>query len=119
LLKRPMVVTYKVLWLSYWIRRPEFYLPYFALPNILAGRFVVPEILQDEATPEVLCQALTNQVFDKVVRSRLEREFTTLHDRLRQNTGERVVAELLPLIQKAVPAIADGAPAAGTEAVST
>ena len=48
------------------------YLPYVGLPNILAGEFVVPEILQDDATPENLAQALCNQLQDKEVRERLE-----------------------------------------------
>ena len=116
LLKRPMVVTYKMPRLSYLIGLTKVYMPYVALPNILSERFIVPEILQDEATPEVLSQALMNQVFDKVVRSRLEREFIALHDRLRQNTAERLVAELLPLIQRTVPGVAG---AAETQAVST
>ena len=101
LLKRPMVVTYKVSKLSYAIGRSKLKLAYFALPNILADRFIVPEIFQDEATPEVLCQALVNLVFDKEVRSRLEREFLALHASLRQNTAERAVAELLPLLESA------------------
>src|SRR5262249_27122683 len=70
LLKRPMVVTYKGSPLSYAIARPQIYLPYVSLPNILSGRFIVPEIFQEDAAPEVLCQALTNLVFDKQVKSR-------------------------------------------------
>src|SRR5689334_8828122 len=60
LLKRPMVVTYKMPRLSWWIGRPKVKLPYASLPNVLAGRFIVPEIFQDEATPAVLCQSLLN-----------------------------------------------------------
>jgi lipid A disaccharide synthetase len=58
----------------------------------------VPEIFQDEATPEVLAQALVNQIGDKEVRLRQEREFQAIHDRLRQNAGERAVEALLPLL---------------------
>jgi lipid-A-disaccharide synthase len=105
LLKRPMVVTYKMPRLSWWIGRPKVYLPYAALPNILAGRFIVPEIFQDEATPEVLCQALLNLVFDKDVKARQEKAFQAIHDRLRQNTGARLTEALLPMLQR---------PAAGT-----
>ena len=106
LLKRPMVVTYRGPRLSYAIARSKVYLPYVSLPNVLAGRFVVPEIFQDEATPEVLAQALVNQIGDKEVRLRQERVFQEIHDRLRQNSGERVVEALLPLLMEASPSAA-------------
>ena len=98
LLKRPMVVTYRGPKLSYAIARSKVYLPYVSLPNVLAGRFVVPEIFQDEATPEVLAQALVNQIGDKQVRQRQDEVFQDIHDRLRQNAGERLVDALLPLL---------------------
>ncbi len=103
LIKRPMVVTYKMPWLSYVIGRGKVTVPYVSLPNILAGRFIVPEIFQDEATPEVLAQALVNQIGDKQVRLRQEREFQIIHDRLRQNTAERVVEAVLPLLVETAP----------------
>src|SRR5581483_1523314 len=66
--KRTMVVTYRLSRATYAaIRRRGSTLPYASLPNILAGRFVVPELLQDDATPENLAQALLNQMADKVV----------------------------------------------------
>jgi lipid-A-disaccharide synthase len=101
LLKRPMVVTYKMPRLSWWIGRPKVKLPYASLPNVLAGRFIVPEIFQDEATPAVLCQALVNLVYDKDVRARQEKAFQAIHDRLRQNTSERLVEALLPMLPSA------------------
>jgi len=73
-------------------------LPYVSLPNILAGRFVVPEIFQDEATPAVLAQALVNQLGDKQVRMQQERAFLELHRTLRQNTREKAVEAILPLL---------------------
>jgi len=98
LLKRSMVVTYKMPKLSWALGRPKIKVPWAALPNILAGRFIVPEIYQDDATPEVLAQALINQVGDKEVRARQEREFQVIHDRLRQNTAERAVEAVLPML---------------------
>jgi lipid-A-disaccharide synthase len=50
LIKRPMVITYKIAKFSYWLMKRMAYLPYVGLPNVLAGRFVVPELLQDDAT---------------------------------------------------------------------
>ena len=98
LLKRPMVVTYKMPRVSYWIGQRKVYLPYAALPNILAGRFVVPEIFQDEATPEVLCQALLNLIFDKEVKARQQKAFLAMHEMLRQNASEKLAAALLPML---------------------
>jgi hypothetical protein len=70
LLRRSMVVTYRVPKLTYRIMWPRRYLPWIGLPNVLAGEYVVPEILQDDATPENLTQALVNQYRDRVVRER-------------------------------------------------
>jgi lipid-A-disaccharide synthase len=52
LMQRPMVVVYKMAWLSYWVARLLVRMTHFALVNILAGRTVVPELLQQEASPE-------------------------------------------------------------------
>ena len=102
LLKRPMVVTYRLAPMTYaLIKRRGYRLPYVALPNILAGRFIVPEILQDDATPENLAQAVVNQLGDKVVRQRQERAFLDLHRALRQNTREKAVEALVPLLAHA------------------
>ena len=54
LYKRPMVISYRMPWLSAWIMRRKGYIPYVGLPNIMANEFVVPELLQEAATPEAL-----------------------------------------------------------------
>lgn len=102
LLKRTMVVTYKLNPLSYWLlKRRGFKLPFVSLPNILAGRFVVPEVLQDDATPETLAQVLLNQIGDKDVRARQEEVFRDIHRQLRRDTAERAVEALAPLLEPA------------------
>ncbi len=100
LLKRPMVIAYRVSKFSYRLMKRMAYLPYQGLPNILAGRFIVPEFLQDDATPENLAQALGNLVDDPVIISRLEQTFLELHKRLRQGTAEKAAAAILPLLRK-------------------
>jgi len=102
LLGRPVVITYRMPRLSYWMMKARGYLPYVGLPNILAGEFVVPEFLQDEATPENLSQAILNLMFDATVRVRLEQRFHTMAGELRQNSGERIASALLPLIRNGV-----------------
>jgi lipid-A-disaccharide synthase len=98
LLKRPMVITYKLSPLTYWIAKRKQYLPYVGLPNILAGKFVVPEILQDDATPENLSQALLNLVNNKHAVAALEETFTRMHQTLRQDTAQKAAAAILPYL---------------------
>jgi|KBSMisStaDraftv2_1062788.scaffolds.fasta_scaffold14534_6 lipid-A-disaccharide synthase len=98
LLKRPMVISYKMPRVSAWIMRRKAHLPYAGLPNILAGEFVVPELLQEDATAENLAQALCNQLQDKEVRQRLESRFLEMHLSLRQDTARVAVEAILPLL---------------------
>jgi lipid-A-disaccharide synthase len=68
------------------------------LPNILCERFVVPELLQEDATPENLAQALLNLVNDDNAVEQLEKTFTELHLSLRQNTAQKSAAAILPYL---------------------
>jgi len=98
LLKRPMVITYKAAPFTVFIGRTQTYLRYFGMPNILAGEFVVPEYLQEEATAENLAQAVTNLLFDATVRQRLEGRFAGMLAELRQDTATKAAQEILPLM---------------------
>ncbi len=95
LLKRPMVITYRLNKLTWRMMKRKSYLPYFGLPNILCGRFVVPELIQDDATPENLSQALLNLLNDQDAVARLETIFSELHHTLRQNTAQKAAAVVL------------------------
>ncbi len=101
LLKRPMVITYRMPGFTYWLSKRKQYLPYVGLPNILAGKFVVPELLQDDATPENLAQALLNLVDDKDAVAQLEKIFGGMHLTLRQNTAQKAAAAILPYLSNA------------------
>ena len=85
--KKPMVISYKVPWLTAQIMKRQGYLPYVGLPNILCGEFVVPELLQDDATAKNLTVALVDWLNhpEKVVR--LKERFTQMHETLRRPTG--------------------------------
>jgi len=89
LIKRPMVITYKIAKFSYWIMKRMAYQAFVGLPNILAGRSVVPEILQDDATPENLAEALVRLYEDKENAEAVAEAFTEIHLQLRQNTAEK------------------------------
>ncbi|MEK7231222.1 MAG: lipid-A-disaccharide synthase [Pseudomonadota bacterium] len=99
LLGRPMVITYKMPAASHWLLRGKGYLPYYGLPNILAGEFVVPEIIQDDATPQNLSQALLNLLDDEVVRVHLERKFAAMSASLQRGAARRAALAVLPLLQ--------------------
>lgn len=95
LLKRPMVITYRLNALTWRIMRRKSYLPYFGLPNILLGRFVVPELMQEDATPRNLAQALLNLLNDQNAVAELELIFGELHKALRQNTAQKAADAVL------------------------
>ena len=98
LVGRPMVIAYKMSPWTYRIMLGMGYLPWIGLPNILARRFVVPEFIQDDATPENLSQALGNILVDKPVRSAVEKVFADIHRQLRQDTGEQAARAILPYL---------------------
>ena len=89
LYRKPMVITYKMAQGSWRLMSRMRYQPWVGLPNIVAGKFVVPEILQDEATPENLAQALLNQLSDRQVNSRLGAEYRHIHEMLRRDASSR------------------------------
>ena len=99
LIGRPVVIAYRMPRASWWIMRNRGYQPYVGLPNILAGEFIVPEFLQDEATPENLSQAVLNLLFDGVVRARLETRFAAIARELRQDSAGRMAAALVPMVR--------------------
>ncbi|HVF65388.1 MAG TPA: lipid-A-disaccharide synthase [Casimicrobiaceae bacterium] len=84
----PHVIFYRVTRLTAWILRRKLTLPWVGLPNVLAGRFIVPEFLQDDATPRNLAQATLNLYDDAVTRKKLEAVFGDLSKSLCVDTGE-------------------------------
>src|SRR5690606_16893541 len=101
LLKRPMVISYRIGKWQYRLMKRLAYLPWVGLPNILCGESVVPELLQDEATPDRLSAALETWLDDAPGRAALERRFTELHQSLRQDTAEKAAAAILPYLEGA------------------
>jgi lipid-A-disaccharide synthase len=100
LLKRPMVITYKMPGFTYWLSKRKQYQPYVGLPNILAKKFIVPELLQDDATPENLAQALLNLVANKEAVAELEEIFGGMHALLRQDTAHKAAQAILPFLEE-------------------
>lgn len=85
--KKPMVISYTVPWLTGQIMKRQGYLPYVGLPNILCKEFVVPELLQNDATPDNLAKAILAWVNNpERVRTLIER-FNDLHLQLKRPTA--------------------------------
>ena len=92
----PMVITYRVPARTYRLMMRKALLPYVGLPNILAGEFIVPELLQEHATPGNLEQAIGNWLDHKAARERLQARYATIHQQLRCGNDERVAQALAP-----------------------
>lgn len=100
LFKKPMVISYKVPWVTALIMSRQALLPYVGLPNILAERFVVPEFLQNLAKPNLLCDALLKQLDDRKNRAILDEIFTDIHHRLKKNAENRACSIISTILNQ-------------------
>lgn len=98
LFKKPMVIGYKMMRASWEIMRHMGYQPWVGLPNILAREFLVPELLQDAATPAALADALAIQLNDAARRDRLHQRFTEMHHSLLRDSARESAQAVLRLI---------------------
>jgi lipid-A-disaccharide synthase len=106
LLRRLMVVTYRVSRISYWLMRAFAHIRLIAMPNNLAGRHLVPELIQDDATAENLGRAVERNLARPLYARQVLVEFERLAAQLRGNASERAadaVAEVLAEHRAAVP----------------
>ena len=88
LFKRPMVIAYHMNRLSWHMMKSKQLQPWVGLPNILCGDFVVPELLQDAATPQALAQATLKWLDTPAAVTSLHARFTELHHSLRRDTAQ-------------------------------
>lgn len=95
LLKRPMVVAYRLHPVSYLIVRSLLQVPYVSLPNTLLGRPQVPEFLQSQVTPAHLSAALLELLQDPAAAARQVEPFAAVHHSLRQDAAGRVADAVL------------------------
>jgi len=98
LFKTPMVIAYRQSPITWALMRQMVYLPYVGMPNILAGERLVPELLQDEATPANLAGALLSLLRDTEARKRQVERFHEFHLLLRQNTAEKAADAILGVV---------------------
>ncbi|KQV80934.1 lipid-A-disaccharide synthase [Massilia sp. Root351] len=100
LFKKPMVIAYKMMALEWQILRHFGYQPWIGLPNILARDFLVPELLQDAASPENLAEAMWRQLSDAPHRLNLAERFTEMHHSLLRNSAQESAAAVMKVLKK-------------------
>jgi len=98
LLKKPMVVSYKTGWLTHAIISRMLKVPYVSLPNLLAGRELVPEVLQDDATAETLAELLLARLGNSALAVKLRSEFTEIHQQIKCNGNQKAAEAVLAVI---------------------
>lgn len=98
LVKKPMVVAYRLGRWSHAILSRLVKTPFISLPNLLAGRELVPECLQQQVDAEVLGPLLLERLENPALREALQDEFLAIHQSLRRGAGDRAATALLQLI---------------------
>lgn len=101
LFKKPMVIAYRMMRASWEILRRMGYQPWVGLPNILAREFLVPELLQDAATPQALAEALWTELSDEARRLSLQQKFTEMHHTLLRDTARESAQAVMNLLNAA------------------
>lgn len=100
LLKRPMVIAYKVGWLTWAIMSRMVQTPFVGLPNLLAGKKLVPELLQDNATPEKLSHAIMQYFENPDETEALRATFREMHITLKRDASARAADAIATLINR-------------------
>lgn len=98
LLQKPMVVAYRLHWLTFLIARFMVKSRFVSLPNLLAGEALVPELLQQDATPEAIARETLRWLDDRAYREARVVRFAALHTALRQDASARAAAAVADLL---------------------
>lgn len=100
LFKRPMVIAYNMHWLSWQLMRRQRLQPWVGLPNILLQDMAVPELLQDQATPEAMAQALEQWLHSPHQVLALQQRFEQLHHTLTRDTPTLVTHAIQDVLER-------------------
>lgn len=101
LLKKPMVVAYRVSPITYWAYKPLVRVENFCLPNLLAGEQVVPEFIQKALTPQAVGAALLNYLQHPKQTQQLEERFLKIHHTLKRDASEQAAQAIINLVAAA------------------
>jgi lipid-A-disaccharide synthase len=98
LLKKPMLVCYKMAFLSYAIISRMLKVPFFSLPNLLAGKMLVEELVQQQVNPQALALKATDLLQNAEAHQKLLGEYLQIHASLRHDANNKAAAAVLALI---------------------
>jgi lipid-A-disaccharide synthase len=101
LFKTPMVIAYRQSPVTWALMKRMLYLPYIGMPNILAGERLVPEFVQDKATPGALAEALLALLHDRAAQKRQVERFHEIHAVLSQGTAQKAADAVLGVMDAA------------------
>ncbi len=99
LLKCPMVMAYRLKPATYWLAKRLVKVAYYSLPNLLAGRPLVPELIQDAASAERLAESVQVYLDDGQVAARLREQFRDMHISLRRGAARQAAAAVLGIFE--------------------
>ncbi|WP_271009934.1 lipid-A-disaccharide synthase [Paucibacter sp. B51] len=99
LFKRPMVIAYRMHALNWWRMKGKNYQPWVGLPNVLARDFIVPELIQDQCTPEALAREGLAWLDDTARCERVRAIFQQQHELLRCNTAQKACDAIAQVLQ--------------------
>ncbi len=97
LYKRPMIIAYRMSRLTHLLAKILVKIPYVGLPNLLAGEWLVPELIQDAANPDAICQHIFDYLDHPEKVQKLIERFTQLHLELRADTAREISDAILNL----------------------
>ncbi len=105
LAKRPMVVGYRIAALTYWIVRTFglMRIDRYALPNVLAGEVLAPELMQDECTAEALAAAVLRWFRDPAAVAALQPRYLAIHQQLRRDASRSAAGAIAELLSTTAP----------------
>lgn len=102
LLKRPMVVAYKMSPLTYQIAKRVIKVPYIALPNLLANKRLVPELIQDKVVPAEMAREVEKYINDEKMTQDLIKEFTDIHLLMKKDASKEAADAIVELMSRSV-----------------
>lgn len=100
LLGKPMVVAYRVSKITEWLVRRLIRVPYYSLPNLLAGKKLVEEFVQDDVRADQMGRHLLAFLEDPARRQALREQFRTIHQTLRCNAAERAAQAIIECVTR-------------------
>ena len=94
LFKKPMIIIYRMSWLSWFVLKRMHLISYIGLPNILLDKFAVPELIQNNAQPDNIASKVLELLSDKKYLNELKNDFTKLHKKLKRDTSSLIINQI-------------------------